>query len=116
MQFCKNFFRNGMNENGEAWDALGEDFHRRLERNYVTWVHRYIAGNVNRAFSSEELRRRPVTWTIGGLTPAATFFDNVSAAHAAGIDIGLLMCRHFPQVSIADVLASHIAKVADSDA
>jgi hypothetical protein len=26
-----------MNENADAWDALGEAFHKRLERNYVTW-------------------------------------------------------------------------------
>jgi len=31
-----------MNENADAWDALGEAFHKRLERNYVTWVRRYV--------------------------------------------------------------------------
>ena len=53
-----------------------------------------------------------MTWTIGGLTPAARFFSNVVMAHGAGIQIGLLMCRHFPQVSIPGVLAHHIVKVA----
>jgi hypothetical protein len=110
---CKDQFRNDLNENAAAWDGLGEAFHRRLERNYITWVRRYVAaGRVRRSFTNEELRRRPVTWTIGGLTPAARFFSNVVTAHAAGIAIGLLMCRHFPQVSIPEVLADHIRKAA----
>jgi pimeloyl-ACP methyl ester carboxylesterase len=113
VRVCKDIFRNQMNESGEAWDALGEAFHKRLERNYVTWVRRYVGhSHFLRAFTVEELRRRPVTWTIGGLTPAVAFFDNVVTAHAAGLQIGLLMCRHFPQVSIPDVLTKHIRKVA----
>ncbi len=31
-----------------------------------------------------------------------------------GVPIGLLMCKHFPQVSIPDVLAEHIAKAAQA--
>jgi len=113
VRVCKDLFRNQFNENAEAWDALGEGFHKRLERNYVTWVGRYVAASgAFRRFTSEELRRRPVTWTIGGLTPVISFFDNVVTAHAAGIQVGLLMCRHFPQVSIPDALAAHIGKVA----
>jgi pimeloyl-ACP methyl ester carboxylesterase len=110
---CKDLFGNQMNENAEAWDALGEAFHKRLERNYVTWVRRYVhQDRYLRTFAPEELRRRPVTWTIGGLTPAEEFFDNVVATYAAGIPLGLLRCRHFPQVSIPDVLAAHIGNVA----
>jgi pimeloyl-ACP methyl ester carboxylesterase len=108
---CKDLFRNDLNENAAAWDALGEAFHKRLERNYVTWVRRYVGSSgILRNFTVEELRRRPITWTIGGLTPAARFFSNTVMAHAAGIDIGLLMCRHFPQVSIPEVLSDHIRK------
>ena len=109
---CKYRFRNVMNENFEAWDSLGEEYHRRLERNYVTWVRRYFGLPDMRMPTSEELQRRPVTWTIGGLTEAAKFFNNVLAAHAAGIEVGLLMCKHFPQVSIPEVLADHISKAA----
>jgi hypothetical protein len=53
-----------------------------------------------------------VTWTIGGLTPAEVFFDNVETAYPAGILLGLLRCNHFPQVSIPEVLAAHIGNVA----
>jgi len=111
LRTCRELFRNDLNENAAAWDALGEAFHKRLERNYVTWVRRYVGGpRILRSFTTDELRRRPVTWTIGGLTPAARFFSNVVTAHAAGIQIGLLMCRHFPQVSIPDALVEHISK------
>ena len=92
---------------------MGDTFHKRLERNYVTWVRRYVAGSrPARQLAPEDLRRRPVTWTIGGLTPAAAFLGNVAAAYAAGIQVGLLMCKHFPQVSIPEVLADHISKAA----
>ncbi len=112
VRVCKDLFDNMMNENAEAWGALGEAYHKRLEKNFVTWVRRYVAAMDFRTFTTEELRRRPVTWTIGGLTPAAAFFDNVITACNAGLPIGLLMCRHFPQVSIPEVLAEHIRKVA----
>lgn len=109
---CRDIFRNLINEDATAWDDLGADYHSRLERNYVTWVRRYFASGFLRSFTPEELRRKPVTWTIGGLTPAVAFFDNVLAARAADLEIGLLMCRHFPQVSIPEVLAEHIASAA----
>lgn len=106
---CRDLFRNQLNENPEAWDALGEQFHRRLDANYVTWVRK---AGVLRHFAVDDLRGKPVTWTIGGLTPAVAFFDNVMMARSADIPISLLMCKHFPQVSIPDVLANHIGRVA----
>ncbi len=107
---CKGLFRNELNENPKAWDDLGEDFHRRLEKNYVTWVRRY---GPLRTYSVEELNRRPIAWTIGGFTPTFAMFDNVRAAHAANIEIGLLMCKHFPQVSIPDALAAAHSRKCD---
>jgi pimeloyl-ACP methyl ester carboxylesterase len=110
---CKEIFKIQMNENSNAWDALGASYHKRLEQNYVTWVRRYVGQqNLLRTFTPVELQRRPITWTIGGLTPAIAFFDNIVLAMSAGIKISPLMCRHFPQVSIPGVLAEHIRKVA----
>jgi hypothetical protein len=37
-----------------------------------------------------------------------TFFTNVQLAASLGIPLGLLPCKHFPQVSIPDFLADHI--------
>jgi pimeloyl-ACP methyl ester carboxylesterase len=112
VQVCRDRFRNELNESPEAWDALGEAFHDRLERNYVTWVRRYLQPDRFRNFEPDDLRGRPVTWTIGALSPADRFIDNRVAANAAGLHVTSLMCRHFPQVSIPDALADHIASVA----
>ena len=49
-----------------------------------------------------------MTWTIGALFEVRVFFSNVVFAHQAGIAIGTLPCRHFPQVSIPGLLAAHI--------
>ena len=52
---CKELFRNDLNEDAAAWDTLGDAFHKRLERNYVTWVRRYVGGNrILRGFMMEE--------------------------------------------------------------
>lgn len=107
---CQGVFRDHMNEDAAAWDALGPVYHARLAKNYITWVRRYLASpDLLRAFTREELHRRPVTWTLGGLTPVFAFYDNIVTAHEAGLPLGMLMCRHFPQVSIPDALAAHIA-------
>ena len=111
IEVCKKRFRNELNETPEAWDALGKAFHDRLERNYVTWVRHYLGPARFRTFAPDDLRDRAVTWTIGGLSPVDRFIDNKKVAAAAGFPVGTLPCRHFPQVSIPDVLANHIAGV-----
>jgi len=110
---CKMIFREHMNEDQAAWDALGEEYHARLERNYVTWVRRYVsyAGPLP-AYGPADFTNRPLDWTIGGLTPAMTFFSNVQLAAILGIQLGLLPCKHFPQVSIPGRLADHIRESA----
>jgi hypothetical protein len=58
---CKRIFRTA-NENPEAWDALGESHHKRLERNYVRWVRVYIGSTVQlRPLTVKESQRRPGT-------------------------------------------------------
>jgi pimeloyl-ACP methyl ester carboxylesterase len=111
VSFCRQIFEEQMVGNKDAWDALGPDYHARLDRNYMTWVRTYI-DRVERSFTKEELRVSPIDWTIGALSPAGLFFDNVVLACQAGIPIGLLDCRHFPQVTIPDQLAEHILAAA----
>jgi hypothetical protein len=109
---CKDLFRNVMNENPAAWDALGEAYHKRLERNYVTWVRRYFRPGPLPPPTIEQLRGRPIVWTVGGLSATAGNLGNIQAALSAGIPIKLLNSRHFPQVSIPEALAEHIANTA----
>jgi pimeloyl-ACP methyl ester carboxylesterase len=112
VRICKERFRNELNEIPGPWDALGEAFHQRLERDYVTWARRYLVPGRWRTFTSADLHQRPLTWTVGALTPAQRAVTNVIAARDARLDIGLLPCRHFPQVTIPQVLAEHIGAVA----
>lgn len=109
VQACKHIFGAVMNEDPAAWNNVGEAYHKRLERNYVTWVRRYVATiDSIPPLAPASLGGRPITWTIGGLNPVAAFFNNIPIAFEARIPLGLLMCRHFPQVSIPSELARHI--------
>jgi pimeloyl-ACP methyl ester carboxylesterase len=106
---CKDLFRNQMNHYPEAWDALGAHYHQRLERNYVTWVRQYLKpGVLDRSYDQEELSRRPIAWSIGGFSQVWTRTGDLRVAQRANINVKIFKCRHFPQLEIPDVLASHI--------
>jgi len=109
---CQVTFPEFFNEDREAWDALGPEYHARLAKNYVTWIRGYTRLFDDLSWSNEDLRKRPVTWTIGGKMPAESFYDNAIVATKAGIKIGLLDSKHFPQVSIPEALAEHIKMAA----
>jgi hypothetical protein len=104
---CKFAFAHVMNDDLAAWEALGDEYHARLAKNYVTWVRCYLAPGPP-PHSPADLAGKPITWTIGGLNPAAMFFDNVVLAVDSACPISLLMCKHFPQVSAPGMLAEHI--------
>ena len=108
VESCKFAFGHMMNDDLAAWEALGDEYHTRLANNYVTWVRRYVAGELPPPHSPEDLAGKPITWTIGGLSPAGMFFDNVVLAVKSGCPISLLNCKHFPQVSAPGMLAEHI--------
>lgn len=110
VQACKDLFRK-LNSNPQAWDALGSDYHRRLEKNYVTWVRHYFKpGVADRSYNAEELTRRPIAWSIGGFSEVWFGISNLRVARRADIEVEIFKCKHFPQVEISDVLASHIRK------
>jgi alpha/beta hydrolase fold len=110
VEICKPIFLNGMNENKEAWIGLGEEYHKRLEKNYVTWVRNYSPVVEKMRWGKEELTKvkGKINWSLGGQMPMAMFFDNVVLATELGIKIKLLDCKHFPYVSIPEVLAEYI--------
>ena len=112
VRYCKTLFSTVMNEDQDAWERLGAGYHQRLEGNYANWVRHYVLSEPDRpAFVAEDLKNLEITWTIGGLTPARAFFSNVLLAREAEIPIGLLNCKHFPQVSIPEALSQHIRDV-----
>ena len=106
---CQGLFENFFNEDAEAWRALPADVHQRLAANYPVWLKRYVANMATRPeIDPAAIVGKPITWTIGGLFEVRVFFSNVVFAHQAGIALGMLPCKHFPQVSIPGVLAEHI--------
>ncbi|KAL8820803.1 MAG: hypothetical protein Q9191_007442 [Dirinaria sp. TL-2023a] len=107
LEACNDVFGGVMSDAEESWRELGPEYRKRLEKNWVTW-QRYYVDVVERSFSKEELTRRPVRWTIGALTPAGFFYQNVVDGFGAGIPVGLLPSKHFPQVTVPDVMAEHI--------
>jgi pimeloyl-ACP methyl ester carboxylesterase len=107
---CQGVFLNGMNEDKDAWIGLGEEYHKRLEKNYVTWGKNYIPVVEKTRWEKEELKRlaKKVNWTLGGQMQLAWFFDNVVLCTEVGIKIKVLDSKHFPYVSIPEVVAEYI--------
>jgi pimeloyl-ACP methyl ester carboxylesterase len=105
---CADLFKNVMNEDRTAWEALGPEYHKRLEKNYVTWIRSYVKSLPFTEWKKEEVMTKPVFWTVGALSTMGAWFDNVVMACETGIKIGMLPCRHFPQVSIPDKLVEYI--------
>ena len=107
VEACQHMFSTVFCEDAEKWHGMGPAYHDRLKKNYVTWTRTYYS-LTNRSFTNEELTRRPVRWTIGALTPAGRFYQNVVDGYAAGIPVGLLPSMHFPQITVPEALAEHI--------
>lgn len=97
-----------MNEDKAAWEALGSEYHERLDRNFVVWARNYFPLVENHKLTKEDLTGINVTWTVGALSPMELYFDNVVLGVQAGIQLRLLPSMHFPQVSVPEVLAAHI--------
>jgi pimeloyl-ACP methyl ester carboxylesterase len=105
---CKNIFTNVMNEDQAAWEALGPEYHERLEKNYVTWIRKHVESLPFTEWKKEDVMTKPVFWTVGALSMMGSWFANVVMACETGIPIAMLPCRHFPQVSVPEKLAEYI--------
>lgn len=93
----------------EAWEALGEECHARLTKNYVRWVRGYplsLPGSVST--SHDDLLKRPMDWTVGFMTPIGAFVDNVITATKAGISFTTLPGSHFPYVCHPEEFSQYV--------
>lgn len=107
---CARIFAEDFTEDKDAWLAQDADYLHRLSKNYPTWARNYviqIPASLE-LLNETDLRQRPLTWTIGALTPAGAFFYNTKVTQRINVDLGLLPSKHFPQVTIPEVLAQHI--------
>lgn len=96
--------------NEAAWDALGEEVHTRLRANYVRWARGYplTLPLSSPVANLDDLRKRPIDWTIGAETVTFMFFNNVVTAVRAGISIEMLPGKHFPYVAHPEIFAKHV--------
>ena len=76
VQICQGLFLDGMNEDKEAWLGLGEEYHKRLEKNFIVWVKNYSPCVAEMRWDRAELKRlkAKINWTLGGQMPMARFF------------------------------------------
>lgn len=110
--------------NREPWDALGTEYHQRLQSNYVTWVRNYVDTLTD---SSLEMMKplsgfkRPFFWTVGGEDPATarhegTWASNFPEAERLGVEISTtrLVSFHFPGLTIPEATAKYIQECDES--
>lgn len=89
VKICQHVFAHEMNEDLAAWEALGEEYHKRLERNFPVWYRNYTPVVEKLVWDREDLRgkRERIFWSVGGLMPMSWFFMNVVFAVSVGIEI-----------------------------
>ncbi|KPI44131.1 uncharacterized protein AB675_6339 [Cyphellophora attinorum] len=99
----------------EAWNSLGPEVHQRLRRNFIRWAHGYISDlTLSPPIETENLRKRPISWTVGADSPMFMFFSNVVTATKADIPIKTLPGGHFPYVSHPEQMSKHIVEATRS--
>ncbi|KAJ5041752.1 uncharacterized protein L3040_005321 [Drepanopeziza brunnea f. sp. 'multigermtubi'] len=107
MHQCREMFPALLMESRTAWEAMGAEYHARMEKNYVTWLRKYI-GQLECHHWDEGLLQRPVHWSVGSLNVMGGFYDNIILATKLGLEVEILPCKHYPQLTIPKVLAAHI--------
>ncbi|KAE8446381.1 hypothetical protein EG329_011986 [Mollisiaceae sp. DMI_Dod_QoI] len=72
---CKVMYRDMMNADPGAWDALGQEYHQRLAKNYTTWIRHYV-GVLETADWEDVVKEnaKRVSWSVGGQMPMGFFF------------------------------------------
>ena len=124
VQTCQNFFRNmfieGANDGKAKWDALGPEYHKRLEKNFVMWQHNVVSTweSQSRILATpENLTRRPVFWTVGALSSRDVWASDWELGEAAGLKINnrALNCMHFAYVTVPEETVKWIVQCLGED-
>lgn len=119
------FIEQDINDGAKKWKALGDEYHARLQKNYVRWVRGYVHALDTEAWElardPENLLRRPIFWTVGSLNEGADKGEGIwkrdfEAANAAGLRVEMkrLNCLHFPSVTVPEPLADWISECVES--
>ena len=95
----------------EVWEAMGEEFHARVWKNYARWVKGYgVTLTPSITMSDEDLAKRPLDWSVGGASATHMFIDNVITATKAGITVRVLPGAHFPYIFDPDAFSDYIVE------
>ncbi len=95
----------------QAWAALGPEYHERLSKNGEVWIDYMLDSVGQRTYSTQELSKMPqMVFSIGFNSGAWLTFANLQVANRANAEVVWFPCLHYPQVTIPDLLASHIRK------
>lgn len=95
-----------------VWEALGEDFHARLWKNYPRWVRGYgVTLTPSIPMTNDDLTKKPLDWSVGAATPTAMFIDNIVTAVEAGISVRVLPGTHFPYITDPEAFADDSVKM-----
>jgi pimeloyl-ACP methyl ester carboxylesterase len=104
--------RENISGDPEAWDALGDEVHARIQKNCIRWARGYpvTIPDSTPVGNLEALRQRPLDWTVGASTFTGAFLDNIVTATKIGAscNIGTLPGLHFPYVSHPQVFADYV--------
>jgi pimeloyl-ACP methyl ester carboxylesterase len=109
----RDFIPEGSVGDVKAWEALGEEVHARLWKNYPRWGRGYPHTlPLSTPVAKEGLLKRPLSWTVGASTPTHLFLDNIVTAAKAGVKIGVIPGMHFPYVSHPQAWVEYVVKEA----
>lgn len=107
------FFIESENDGKAKWAALGDDYFKRLEKNWVTWMRHLVSfcePATGEIATPENLNKRPLFCTIGGLSVHEMWRPFFTASEQAGIkvDTEVLRSGHFPAVTIPEETARYV--------
>ncbi|KAJ9612107.1 hypothetical protein H2200_003704 [Cladophialophora chaetospira] len=97
--------------NEAAWHALGDEAHARLWKNYPRWARGYPRTIPQSSPTGEDdLKKRPLNWTVGAMTPTFLFLDNIVTATKVGVPFKVIPGMHFPYVSHPEEFAEYVVE------
>lgn len=118
MRTCRQLFQVWIepeNDGKRKWAALGDEYHRRLDKNYVTWMRHLVTSYEPRSrelATKENLTKRPLFWTVGKLSPRQFWELDFELAESVGqkVETDVLVSNHFPTVTVPEDTARWILR------
>ena len=115
---CRGLFYAWIEEQNDGkakYKALGDEYHARLDKNFVTWMRHlvsYMEAQTKTLIEKERenVMKAPLFWTVGGSTAPGIFDLDDPVGKSLGVEVrhDVLNCKHFPAITIPEETASWI--------